>query len=66
MFLQMKVREIIKTKKLVPRELLQNITNILGFPHHQLAGDFFPWAVLTSFTLKLFLVFNFFYFFNFS
>lgn len=32
MFLQMQVREIIKTKKLVPRELLQNITDICAFP----------------------------------
>lgn len=54
MFLQIQVREIIKPKKLVPRELLQNITDILCLPTHSLLVTFFfLWAVLTHFTLKL-------------
>lgn len=41
MILQIQVREIIKPKKLAPRELLQNITDILCLPTHSLLVTFF-------------------------
>lgn len=41
MFLQMQVREIIKTEKLVPREPLQNITDSLCLLVNNLLETFF-------------------------